>query len=83
MSFIKVEQMRICRARLSELKEEKRIIIEKLKESADPDNPGDYLDFESLAKYREISDSISAIMGAIKSLQGIDSNDIINEEETT
>jgi hypothetical protein len=77
MGFIEMEKLRICRNRLNELREEKRIIIEKLKESADPDNPGDYLDMESLIKYREISDRINAIMQAIKALQGIDSNDII------
>jgi hypothetical protein len=77
MSFIKMEKMRICQARLNDLREEKQIIIKKLKESADPDNPGDYLDMESLAKYREINNRINAIMQAIKALQGIDSNDII------
>ena len=77
MSFIKMEKMRICQARLNDLHEEKQRIIKKLKESADPDNPGDYLDMESLAKYREINNRINAIMQAIKALQGIDSNDII------
>jgi hypothetical protein len=77
MSFIKVEKMNICKNRLNELKEEKRIIIEKLKESADPNSPGDYTDAESLIKYREINDRINAVMDAIKVLQGIDSNDII------
>jgi hypothetical protein len=77
MSFIKAEKMRICQNRLNELREEKRIIIEKLKESADPNSPGDYTDMESLIKYREINDRINAIMSAIKVLQGIDINDII------
>jgi hypothetical protein len=77
MGFIEMEKMRICRGRLNELLEEKRIIIENLKDSADPDSPGDYTDIESLNKYKEINSRINAIMEAIKALQGIDSNDII------
>jgi hypothetical protein len=77
MGFIEMEKLRICRDRLNELREEKRIIIEKLKESPDPDSPGDYTDNESLIKYKEINKRINAIMQAIKDLQGIDSNDII------
>jgi hypothetical protein len=77
MGFIEMEKLRISRDRLSELREEKRIIIEKLKESSDPDSPGDYTDHESLIKYKEINKRINAIMQAIKDLQGIDSNDII------
>ena len=77
MGFIEMEKLRICRDRLNELREEKRIIIEKLKESPDPDSLGDYTDHESLIKYKEINKRINAIMQAIKDLQGIDSNDII------
>jgi hypothetical protein len=77
MSFIKAEKMRICQNRLNELREEKRIIIEKLKESPDPDNPGDFTDRESLIKYKEINKRINAVMQSIKTLQGIDDNDII------
>jgi hypothetical protein len=77
MSFIKAEKMRICQNRLNELREEKRIIVEKLKESPDPDSPGDFTDRESLIKYKEINKRINAVMQSIKTLQGIDDNDII------
>lgn len=77
MNFIDIEKMRICKIRLNELKEEKRLIYEKLQESADPNSPGDYTDAESLFKYRDINNRISAVINAIKVLQGIDDNDII------
>lgn len=77
MNFIEIEKMRICQNRLNELKEEKRLVYEKLQESADPNSPGDYLDAESLSKYREVNSKIGAVMKAIKVLQGIDDNDII------
>ena len=77
MSFIKTEKMRICQSRLNELREEREIIFQKLEESEYPGSIGEYADTESLNKYKEINNRINAIMGAIKALQGIDSNDII------
>jgi hypothetical protein len=77
MSFIKMEQLKICNNRYKELLEEKRIIVENLKPSADPNSPGDYFDADGLKEYRNIKAKINAILQEIKALQGIDDNDII------
>jgi hypothetical protein len=77
MSFIKMEQLKICNNRIRDLLEEKSIIFENLKSSADPNSPGDYLDADGLKQYRDVNAKIHAILQEIKALQGIDDNDII------
>lgn len=77
MDFIKVEKIKICNSRHKELLEEKRIIVENLKKSADPNSPGDYLDVEGLKLYRDINAKIHAVLKEIETLQGINDNDII------
>jgi NADPH-dependent curcumin reductase CurA len=77
MNFIDIEKMKIAQKRLAELKEEKRLIVEKLQLSADPNSPGDYTDAESLVQYRQINNKMSAIIQSIKVLQGTQDNDII------